>query len=109
VFPRDTEVHEQTVRGPCARAVCAGPSPRRRAREQPEHLTTAGDSEARGDGPRRDPVNDFLVTFLDSIDERLLEYLDEDEELRLDVVQRLPKPANDPSGNQPVEQTQIKS
>jgi len=54
-------------------------------------------------------VNDFLVTFLDSIDERLLEYLDEDEELRLDVVQRLPKPANDPSGNQPVEQTQIKS
>jgi hypothetical protein len=28
-------------------------------------------------------VNDFLVTYLDSIDERLLEYLDEDDELSL--------------------------
>ena len=35
------------------------------------------------------PVNDFLVVYLDSIDERLLEYLDEDEELKLDAVQRL--------------------
>ncbi|MGO9962461.1 MAG: hypothetical protein ACLPUG_03400 [Acidimicrobiales bacterium] len=34
-------------------------------------------------------VNDFLVTYLDSIDERLLEYLDEDDELKLDAVQRL--------------------
>ena len=35
------------------------------------------------------PVNDFLVTYLDSIDEQLLEYLDEDDELKLDAVQRL--------------------
>ena len=35
------------------------------------------------------PVNDFLFTYLDSIDERLLEYLDEDDELKLDAVQRL--------------------
>ena len=28
-------------------------------------------------------MNDFLVTYLDSIDERLLEYLDEDDELSL--------------------------
>jgi hypothetical protein len=35
------------------------------------------------------PVNDFLVVYLDSIDEQLLEYLDEDDELRLDAVQRL--------------------
>ena len=35
------------------------------------------------------PVSDFLVVYLDSIDERLLEYLDEDEELELDAVQRL--------------------
>ena len=34
-------------------------------------------------------VSDFLVTYLDSIDGRLLEYLDEDEELKLDAVQRL--------------------
>ncbi len=34
------------------------------------------------------PVNDFLVTYLDTIDERLLSYLDDDE-LKLDVVQRL--------------------
>jgi hypothetical protein len=34
-------------------------------------------------------VNDFLVVYLDSIDERLLEYLDDDDELRLDAVQRL--------------------
>jgi hypothetical protein len=27
------------------------------------------------------PVNDFLVVYLDSIDERLLEYLDEDDEV----------------------------
>jgi len=26
------------------------------------------------------PVNDFLVTYLDSIDEQLLEYLDDDDE-----------------------------
>jgi len=35
------------------------------------------------------PVNDFLFTYLDSIDGRLLEYLDEDDELKLDAVQRL--------------------
>jgi hypothetical protein len=35
------------------------------------------------------PVNDFLVTYLDSIDEQLLEYLDDDDELKLDAVQRL--------------------
>ena len=35
------------------------------------------------------PVSDFLVVYLDSIDERLLEYLDEDDELKVDVVQRL--------------------
>jgi hypothetical protein len=35
------------------------------------------------------PVSDFLVLYLDSIDERLLEYLDEDEELKLDAVKRL--------------------
>ncbi len=34
-------------------------------------------------------MSDYLVMYLDTIDERLLEYLDEDEELRLDVVQRL--------------------
>ena len=35
------------------------------------------------------PVNDFLVVYLDSIDEHLLEYLDEDDELKLDAVKRL--------------------
>jgi hypothetical protein len=35
------------------------------------------------------PVSDFLVVYLDSIDEQLLEYLDEDEELKLDAVKRL--------------------
>ena len=35
------------------------------------------------------PVNDFLVLYLDSIDEQLLEYLDEDDELKLDAVQRI--------------------
>ncbi len=35
------------------------------------------------------PVSDFLVVYLDSIDERLLEYLDEDDELKLDAVKRL--------------------
>ena len=34
-------------------------------------------------------VNDFLVTYLDSIDEQLLAYLDENEELRLDAVRRM--------------------
>jgi hypothetical protein len=34
-------------------------------------------------------VNDFLVTYLDSIGEQLLEYLDEDDELKLDAVKRL--------------------
>jgi hypothetical protein len=34
-------------------------------------------------------VSDFLVVYLDSIDERLLEYLDEDDELKLDAVQHL--------------------
>jgi hypothetical protein len=35
------------------------------------------------------PVNDFLVTYLDSIDEHLLECLDKEDELKLDAVQRL--------------------
>ena len=35
------------------------------------------------------PVSDFLVVYLDSIDERHLEYLDEDDELKIDAVQRL--------------------
>ncbi len=35
------------------------------------------------------PLDDFLVVYLDSIDEQLLEYLDEDYELKLDAVQRL--------------------
>ncbi|MFZ2057931.1 MAG: hypothetical protein WAV54_11060 [Acidimicrobiales bacterium] len=34
-------------------------------------------------------MNDFLVVYLDSIDERLLEYVDEEDELKLDTVQRL--------------------
>ena len=34
-------------------------------------------------------MSDFLVLYLDSIDERLLEYLDEDDELKLDAVKRL--------------------
>lgn len=34
-------------------------------------------------------VSEFLVRYLDSIDERLLGGLDEDDELRLDVVKRL--------------------
>jgi hypothetical protein len=34
-------------------------------------------------------VSEFLVVYLDSIDERLLGYLDEDEEMRLDAVRRL--------------------
>ena len=34
-------------------------------------------------------MNDFLVVYPDSIDERLLEYLDEDEELKLDAIQRI--------------------
>ena len=35
------------------------------------------------------PVNDFLVVYLDSIDEQLLEYLDRDDEQKLDAVKRL--------------------
>lgn len=34
-------------------------------------------------------VNDFLVVYFDSIDERLLDHLDEEEELRPEVVKRL--------------------
>jgi hypothetical protein len=34
-------------------------------------------------------VSEFLVTYLDSIDERLLDYLDEDDELRPEIVKRL--------------------
>jgi len=34
-------------------------------------------------------VNDFLVTYLDSIDEDLLQYLDDDEELSIVVVKRM--------------------
>ncbi|MGD0255199.1 MAG: hypothetical protein ABSB99_06570 [Acidimicrobiales bacterium] len=33
--------------------------------------------------------NDFLVTYLDTIDERLLEYLDDEENLSVDTVKRL--------------------
>src|ERR1019366_8166097 len=40
-------------------------------------------------GPRRDAVNDFPPNYLDTIDERLLGYLDENDELRADTVQRL--------------------
>ena len=83
MFPRDTEGHEQTVRGPSARAVCVGRSPRRRAREQPEHLRWRPIAREYFSGSRScakmGPVNDFLVVYLDSIDERLLEYLDEDD------------------------------
>jgi hypothetical protein len=39
--------------------------------------------------PHDGTVNDFLFTYLDSIDERLLEYLDEDKELKLDAIQRI--------------------
>jgi hypothetical protein len=35
------------------------------------------------------PVSKFLVVYLDSVDQRLLDYLDKDEELRLDTVRRL--------------------
>jgi hypothetical protein len=42
-----------------------------------------------GVGPRWDAVNEFLVVYLDPIDERFLEYLDEGEELRLDIAKRL--------------------
>jgi hypothetical protein len=34
-------------------------------------------------------VNDFLVTYLDSIDERLLSYLDDNDALTPDLVKRL--------------------
>jgi len=34
-------------------------------------------------------VNGFLLSYMDSIDERLLEYLDEDDDLRADTVQLL--------------------
>ena len=47
-----------------------------------EHLLTRRDGH---DGT----VSDFLVTYLESIDERLLEYLDEDDEMKLDAVQHL--------------------
>jgi hypothetical protein len=36
-----------------------------------------------------DSVSDFLVVYLESVDERLLEYLDEDDDLKLDAVRRL--------------------
>ncbi len=43
-----------------------------------------------GDGARHDwSVSEFLVLYLDSIDERLLDYLDEDDEPRPEVVKRL--------------------
>ena len=34
-------------------------------------------------------MNDFLLSYLDTIDKRLLEYLDEDDELSLYTVRRL--------------------
>jgi hypothetical protein len=36
-------------------------------------------------------MNDFLVTYLDTIDERLLQFLDEDDEFSLALVMRLRK------------------
>lgn len=36
-----------------------------------------------------EPVNNFLISYLDAIDEQLLEYLDDEGELKLDVVKRL--------------------
>jgi hypothetical protein len=33
--------------------------------------------------PQSDQMNDFFVSYLDTIDQRLLEYLDEDDELSL--------------------------
>ncbi len=36
-----------------------------------------------------DPVSEFLVGYLDSIEERLLDYLDEEDELGPEVVKRL--------------------
>jgi hypothetical protein len=38
--------------------------------------------------------NGFLVTYLDSIDERLLEYLDDEENLSVDTVKRLQRYAS---------------
>ena len=35
------------------------------------------------------PVSEFLVLYLDSIDEHLLDYLDQNDELRPEVVKRL--------------------
>jgi hypothetical protein len=65
VFPRDTEGHEQTVRGPSARAVCVGRSPRRRARVELEHLRWRAIAReyfsSRRDGSRWSPVNGFLA------------------------------------------------
>ncbi|MGA3354685.1 MAG: hypothetical protein ABSD85_16120 [Acidimicrobiales bacterium] len=40
-------------------------------------------------GQDEDPVNNFLISYLDAIDEQLLEYIDDDDELKLDAVQRL--------------------
>jgi hypothetical protein len=34
-------------------------------------------------------VNEFLIVYLDAIDARLLDYLDDDQELRLDTVERM--------------------
>jgi hypothetical protein len=34
-------------------------------------------------------VNDFLISYLDAIDEQLLENLDDEGELKLEVVKRL--------------------
>ena len=38
---------------------------------------------------KMEPVSEFLVAFLTSIDERLLYYLDQDDELMFDTVDRL--------------------
>jgi hypothetical protein len=38
--------------------------------------------------------NDFLVSYLDTIDERLLEYLDDEENLSVDTVKRLQRYAS---------------
>jgi hypothetical protein len=51
---------------------------------------SVGGEQKPGRAIRQDgPVNEFLVVYLDSIDDRLLDYLDDDEELKLDTVKRL--------------------
>jgi len=46
-------------------------------------------SSVTGDGSRWNPVNDFLINGLRHIDGRLLAYLDTENELAVNIVQRL--------------------